>query len=86
VQEAVGIDFADILVPIDWECACRIFEKRHLLAQDGRYRSGHVRKEKDPTAIASRKITVSSDEITSAISIIETLGKRLFEGIFDPMP
>jgi len=46
----------------------------------------HVRKAKDPTAIASRKITVSSDEITSAIGIIETLGKRLFEGIFDPMP
>ncbi|MGO9059205.1 MAG: hypothetical protein ACLQU2_17725 [Candidatus Binataceae bacterium] len=87
VQEAFGIDFADVLAPIDWECACRVFQKRHLLAHKmGVIDVEYVQKANDPTAVAGRKISVSSDEVTSAITIIEALGRRLFEGIFHLKP
>ncbi|MFZ0964125.1 MAG: hypothetical protein WAO35_24935 [Terriglobia bacterium] len=87
VQEAFGIDFADVLVPADWETACRVFQKRHLLAHRmGVVDAEYIQKVNDPGAVAGRKVSLSRDEVTSAISIIETLGRRLFEGILHAKP
>ena len=87
VREALGIDFADVLTPIDWEFACRVFQKRHLLAHKlGVIDAEYVQKANDPTAVAGRKISVSSDEVILAISIIEAMGRRLFETILHPGP
>ena len=32
VQDVCALDFADVLSPSDWDHACRMFQKRHLLA------------------------------------------------------
>jgi len=87
VQEAFGIDFADVLSLADWEYACRVFQKRHLLAhQMGVIDAEYIQKANDSGAVAGRKIKVNHDEVTSAIRIIEALGRRLFESIVHPKP
>jgi hypothetical protein len=87
IQEKFGFDFADELGPGEWERACRVFQKRHLLAHTmGVIDEEYVQKANDPGAIAGRKIRVGHDEVTSAISIIEALGRRLFTGMFGPTP
>jgi len=85
VQEAFGIDFADGLAAEDWESACRVFQKRHLLAHKmGVIDADYVRKANDPGAVVGRKINVSRDEVIWAIGMIEELGRRLFEGVLHP--
>ena len=87
VQETFGLDFADGVGPPEWECACRTFQKRHLLAHKmGVIDADYIKKTNDRGAIAGRKIRVTRDEVTSAVSIIEALGKRLFEGVLHPKP
>lgn len=82
VQEMFGLDFADALGPIEWESVCRVFQKRHLLAHKmGVIDEEYVRKANDPGAVVGRKIRVNGEEVTSAISIIEVLGRRLFTGV-----
>jgi hypothetical protein len=44
----------------------------------------YVQKANDHGAILGRKIHVSNDEVTSAIGIIDTLGRRLFAGVLHP--
>jgi hypothetical protein len=46
----------------------------------------YIRKANDPQAILGRKINVSRDEVTATISLIEALGRRLFEGVLHPKP
>jgi len=87
VQEAFGFDFADSLSSNDWGCACRVFQKRHLLAHKmGVIDEEYLQKANDPGAVAGRKIRVSHDEVNSAISIVETLGRRLFGGVLPATP
>lgn len=81
-QEVFGFDFADTLGPGDWESACRVFQKRHVLAHKmGVIDDDYVRKANDPGAIIGRKIHVAHDEVNAAITIIGTLGGRLFAGV-----
>jgi hypothetical protein len=87
VQEAFGVDFADGLDADEWARACRIFQKRHLLAHKmGVVDEDYVKKVNDPQAIVGRKISVGSDEVTWAIGIVEALGRRLFNGVLHPKP
>lgn len=87
VQETCGFDFSDVLVSEDWERANRIFQKRHLLAHKmGVVDEEYVKKANDPTAIAGRKIQVSREEVSAAINIVERLGRRLFDGVFQVTP
>jgi hypothetical protein len=87
VLETFSVDFSDVLARGDWERACQIFQKRHLLAHKmGVVDEDYVKKANDPQAILGRKISVSRDEVTATITIIETLGKRLFDGVFQPKP
>lgn len=87
VQDVFGIDFADTLTPTDWDCACRVFQKRHVLAHKmGVIDEEYVHKANDPFAVIGRKVRVTPDEVKSAINIIEILGRRLFQGIVQPKP
>jgi len=87
VQEAFGFDFADSLDPPDWDCTCRVFQKRHLLAHKmGVIDNDYLQKAKDPAAVIGHKIGVSSDEVKSALEYIEKLGRRLFSGLFPATP
>jgi endo-1,4-beta-D-glucanase Y len=87
VQEVFGFDFADTLGSGDWESACRVFQKRHVLAHKmGVIDADYVQKANDPGAIIGRKIRVSHDEVKAAIRIIGTLGGRLFDGVLKRQP
>jgi hypothetical protein len=87
VQETFGLDFADVLRPDEWDQACKLFQNRHLLAHKmGVMDEGYVLKAKDPGAVAGRKVSLNRDEVTSAMNLIEALGRRLFIGVFDPTP
>ena len=82
VQELFALDFADVLSTDEWERVCRVFQKRHLLAHKmGVVDEDYVKKASDSKAVLGRKITVSHDEVVAAISLVEQLGKRLFQGL-----
>jgi hypothetical protein len=82
VQEAFGFDFADTLGVGEWEHACRIFQKRHLLAHKmGVIDEEYLRNANDSGAVAGRKIRISHDEVMYAIDIVDALGRRLFSGV-----
>jgi hypothetical protein len=85
VQDSFGFDFADVLASQEWNNACQIFQKRHLLAHKmGVIDDDYISRANDPGAIAGRKIRVDYDEVNSAINFIEALGRRLYEGILKP--
>lgn len=82
VQEAFGFDFAAGLPAAEWETACRVFQKRHLFAHKmGVIDEDYIQKANDPAAILGRKVRVTADEVSAAITIIETLGKALYAGV-----
>ena len=52
-----GFDFADGLDTDSWMAACRVFEKRHLLAHKmGVIDAEYVQKVNDPGAIVGRRV------------------------------
>jgi hypothetical protein len=56
VQDAFGFDFADSLGSDEWDCACRVFQKRHLLAHKmGVIDEEYLQKAIDPGAIAATR-------------------------------
>ena len=82
VQEAFGLDFAVGLSTAEWDAACRVFQKRHLLAHKmSVIDEDYLQKANDPRAIVGRKVQVTADEVAAAITIIETLGKTLYAGV-----
>lgn len=87
VRDRFAFDFADSVTPTDWEIACRVFQKRHLLAHKmGVVDEDYLKKANDPGAVVGRKIIITPDEITATINIIEALGRRLFDGLLRPAP
>jgi hypothetical protein len=87
VQETFAFDFADALELDEWEFACRIFQKRHLLAHKmGVIDDEYIKKANDPGAKAGRKISVTSPEVESAIAIVDTMARRLFDGVLRAKP
>ena len=87
VQDTFGFDFADGLRPDEWECACRVFQKRHLLAHKmGVIDEDYLQKTNDPDAVLGRRIRLTEGEVQSAITIVESMGRRLFAGILPPTP
>jgi hypothetical protein len=87
VQDAFAFDFADGLTADEWESACRVFQKRHVLAHKmGVVDEDYVKRANDPKAVVGRKISVSREEVTATSRIVERLGRRLFDGIFPPKP
>lgn len=87
VQQTFGFDFADGMSADEWGHACRIFQKRHLLAHKmGVVDAEYVQKANDPGAVLGRKICLDSSEVMSAILLIDKFGRRLFGGVFSPRP
>lgn len=87
VQEVFGLDFADGLGSNEWESACQLFQKRHLLAHKmGVIDEEYAQKAHDSAAIVGRKVRVSPEEVTAAVRIVELLGGRLFAGVLRPTP
>lgn len=87
VQGRFALDFGDVLGANDWEKICRVFQKRHLLAHRmGVVDDDYLKKANDSQAVLGRKISVSRDEVITTISLIEKLGKRLFQGLINPTP
>ena len=61
VQQIFGFDFADGLGSGEWDGACRIFQKRHLLAHRmGVVDEEYIQKANDPGAVAGRKIRLGN--------------------------
>ena len=82
VLETFAFDFADELSTDSWIVTCRIFQKRHLLAHKmGVIDDEYVEKANDSEAVVGRRVRVTQDEVSLAISLVETLGKRLFRGL-----
>lgn len=82
VRETFGFDFAEELSVDSWVTICRIFQKRHLLSHKmGVIDDEYVQKANDPVAVVGRRIRITHEEISLAISLVETLGRRLFKGI-----
>jgi hypothetical protein len=82
VRETFGFDFADELNTELWEAICRIFQKRHLLAHKmGVIDAEYVQKANDPGAVVGRRVRITQDEVSLAISLVESLGQRLFKGL-----
>ena len=82
VQEMFGFDFADELSTDSWIAICRIFQKRHLLAHKmGVIDEEYIQKADDQGAVAGRRIRITQEEVSLAISIVETLGQQLFKGL-----
>jgi len=87
VQEMFGFDFANGLETGEWESACQVFQKRHLLAHKlGVIDEEYVRKANDPSAVEGRRIRVAPAEVAAAITIIEKLGGSLYAGVLRPGP
>jgi hypothetical protein len=87
VQEVFGFDLAGGLSTAEWDTACRVFQKRHLLAHKmGVIDDDYLQKANDPTAILGRKVRVTADEVSGAIAIIEALGKTLYTEVLKTAP
>jgi hypothetical protein len=83
VRETFEFDFADELTDDSWTATCRVFQKRHLLAHKmGVVDDEYVQKANDPAAVVGRRIRVTREEVSLAISLVETIGQRLFKGLF----
>jgi hypothetical protein len=78
--EIFGFDLASGVTPEDWAYACRCFQKRHLLAHTmGVIDEEYIRHAADPHAVAGRKVSISSDEVTSLARILRQLGSFLVQ-------
>ncbi len=87
VQDRFGFDFADSLTADEWDCAGRVFQKRHLLAHKmGVIDEDYLQKANDKSAVLGRKISLNHGEVESAISIVEAMGQRLFAGVLPAIP
>jgi hypothetical protein len=83
VQDAFGFDFADALRTDEWETACRAFQKRHLLAHKmGVIDDDYIQKANDASAVSGRKLALNRREVETYVQILESMGRRLFAGIF----
>jgi hypothetical protein len=82
VQQGYSFDMADCLAGDEWLCACRGFQKRHLMAHRmGVVDDAYVSKAQDPSANVGRKVTLDKAEVAALVEIVEKLGRRLYEGV-----
>lgn len=82
IRRDFGFDFADGLGDDDWGTACRIFQKRHLLAHKmGVVDAEYIQKTKDLTAVVGRRVVITEADVAKAIVIVEKLGQQLFNGL-----
>jgi hypothetical protein len=82
VLDVFAVDFADVLSPSDWHHSCRVFQKRHLLAHRmGVVDAEYIQRANDASAVVGRRVAIGPEEVTSAIAIVDALGRRLFDAL-----
>ena len=82
VEEIFGFDFADEISAKSWMVARRVFQKRYLLAHKmGVIDAEYVQKANDPSRRCRSPHSVAPEEVSQALGLVETLGKRLFKGL-----
>jgi hypothetical protein len=82
VQQKFGFDMSDAVTEEEWRSACRSFQKRHLIAhRTGVVDEEYVQKACDPSAVIGRKVMLPPEEVTALVSIVERIGKLLYEGV-----
>jgi hypothetical protein len=87
VQDVFAVDFADVLSPSDWDHACRVFQKRHLLAHRmGVIDAEYIQRANDAGAVVGRRVAIGPEEVTSAIAIVDALGRTLFNALLPQSP
>jgi hypothetical protein len=66
----------------DWDFVLRGFQKRHLLAHKmGVIDEEYIKKAKDTTAVAGRKIVITSEEVLRLTQLLRTIGNNLFDNL-----
>lgn len=82
VQKLFGFDIAKGVNQQDWDFVIRSFQKRHLLAHKmGVIDDEYIKKSKDLTAVAGRKIVVTSEEVLRLAQLIRAIGNNLFDNL-----
>ncbi len=77
-----GFELSAGLLPDEWLCLCRCFQKRHLLAHNmGIVDEEYVRKSNDHQAVIGRKVAIRSDEVLSMLCLIRKLGSHLSSNV-----
>jgi hypothetical protein len=85
IQKLFGFDLTTFVPMLDWEFACRCFQKRHLLAHKmGVIDDNYVQATKDPAAVVGRKVHISPDEVKRLIDVVRQLGERLTGRLLPP--
>lgn len=78
VQELFAFDLASTVLPDEWAFALRCFQKRHLLAHKmGVIDEEYLRLAGDPQAVLGRKVSITTEEVTTLASILKKLGAGL---------
>jgi hypothetical protein len=82
VQDVFAVEFADVLSPSNWDHGCRVFQKRHLLAHRmGVVDAEYIQRANDASAVVGRRVAIGPEEVTSAIVIVDALGRWLFDAL-----
>lgn len=82
IKTIFGFDFASNISETEWEMTVRCFQKRHLLAHTmGVIDDDYIKKSKDISAIAGRKISITQDEVIELANLLMKIGSNLFEKI-----
>ena len=82
LQGSWGFDLSASVTSEEWQCACRCFQKRHLLAHKmGVVDDAYLRSTGDAQATIGRKISVTRQEVKSLIEIVRKLGAHLFNAL-----
>lgn len=78
VQDLFGFSFATSLNVDEWAFTCQCFQKRHLFAHKmGVVDQAYIDATGDTTAIVGRKVSLSSDQVTSLIQYLKQIASYL---------
>lgn len=82
VEKHFGFDMAKVLSEDEWKSVVVLFQKRNVISHnDGIIDDTYIQITGDRSAIPGRKVSVSIDEVKSALQHISTLAKFLSDGL-----
>lgn len=82
VEKQFGFDMSQVLSEDEWESVVVLFQKRHIISHnDGIIDDAYIQITGDKSAIPGRKVTVSIDEVKSALRHISALANSLADGL-----
>jgi len=78
VQDYFAFDIAEPFNSEEWDSLVVLFQKRHLIAHKmGVIDGSYVAATRDPHAIVGRKVEISTEEVSTAVPRVRTLGRHL---------